>query len=142
MDRQMDRGLTERQTVPECMVLVAQPHTPVFVQGPGLDLKACLAISAERPSTLHASKQGGPLLGKVVFHGEKLQEGHMDGRGKAGDTYLPSRVSQIDLVISVWQITQPDHPHARGQLFGTQLCPSRAFSAWLIPLLLTRLDGF
>lgn len=90
MDRQIDRGLTEKGTIPEYMVLVAQPHTPVFVQGPGLDLKACLEISAERPSTLHASKQGGPLLGKVVFHGEKLQEGHMDGRGKSRG-HLPTQ---------------------------------------------------
>jgi len=124
------------------MVLVAQPHTPVFVQGPGLGLKSLFGDFCRKTRTLCTlPSKVGPCWGRLSSTERSFRKDTWTEEEKAGDTYLPSRVSQINLVISVWQITQPDHPHARGQ-FGTQLCPSRTFSAWLIPLLLTCLDSF
>lgn len=75
MDRQMDRGLTEKGTVPKCVVLVAQcPHSSFCSRSRFGDGKACLETSAGRlssPCTLDSKV--GPY-----WRREKLQEGHMD----------------------------------------------------------------
>lgn len=75
MDRQMDGGLTEKETLPECVVLVAQCPTPVLCSSPGLDRESLFGDSSGRAQyPVHMAVGWAPAGGGCLQCG--ALEGH------------------------------------------------------------------